>query len=156
MLVQDRVASDRLVLLGAQDEADRRSVTRRTTVRVVEPDVRVHLTDVLVRELAELEVDQQETLEDDVVEDEVDEELLVGEGQPLLAGDEREPLAQLQNKLRQLAEDRSLDVALVQRLTVGQVEEVEHDRRLDQIGRPFDHLTAPREVQHARLVAALA
>jgi hypothetical protein len=41
-------------------------------LRVEEPDVDVHLADVLVRELAELEVDQQVALEDDVVEDEVD------------------------------------------------------------------------------------
>ena len=62
-------------------------------LRVERPDVAVHLADVLVGELAELEIDQQVALEDDFVEDEVDVELLVPERQPLLPCDEREALA---------------------------------------------------------------
>ena len=107
---------------------------------VEDPHVAVHLADVLVRELPELEVDEQVALEDDVVEDEVDEEVIVVERDPLLAGDEREALAQLQEELGQLADDGSLEVTLSVLVTARQPQEIEDERRLDEVARPLDGL----------------
>jgi hypothetical protein len=76
-----------------------------------------------VGQLAELEVNQQMALEDDVVEDEVDVELLLLEGQTLQPRDECDPLAQLEEELGQLVDDRRFKVALAETLALGQVEE---------------------------------
>jgi hypothetical protein len=112
--VKDRVARDRLVLLGAEDEADGRTVAFRASLAIEETDIAVHLTDVLVGKLAELEVDQQVALEDDVVEDEVDIEMLVLEREALLPRNEGEAFADLEQEMLQLLEDRALEVTLTE------------------------------------------
>src|SRR5690606_35590848 len=72
VLVQHRVACDRLILLRAQNEADGWSVAFGATLRVEESHVAVHLSDVLMCEFSELEVDEQVALENNIVEDQVD------------------------------------------------------------------------------------
>lgn len=107
-----------------------------------------------MREPAELEVDQQVALEQDVVGDEVDEALVVVEGDPLLTRDEREALAQLQQDWDSLLR-MGLEVALAVHVMVSQAEEIEDERRLDQVARPLDGQPLSRELHHARLVPAL-
>ena len=115
VLVKHGVARDRLVLLGTEDEADGWPVTLRAPLAVEETDVAVHLADVLVGELAKLEVDEQEAFQDHVVEDEVDVEVLVLEREALLPGNEGEAFADLEQEMLQLlriALSRSLSRSL--------------------------------------------
>ena len=95
MFVQNGVPSDGFVLLSAEDKTIGRAVTIGTSLRVEHSDIAVHLADVLMRKLAEFEIDQHVALENDVIEDKVDVELLVLEGEALLPGNKREPLAEL-------------------------------------------------------------
>jgi len=113
------------------------------------------LTDILVCELPELQINQQVALQDHVVENEVDVELLVFEDETLLACDERKPFPELKEEVRELAEDRRFEIAFVQGLAFRQVEEVEDDRRLDEIDRALDGLAFSSERKNAFLVATL-
>ena len=55
--------------------------------------VAVHLADILMRQLAGLEIDQHEAFEQEVVKDEAHVEVLVLEPETLLASDEGEAFA---------------------------------------------------------------
>ena len=75
--------------------------------------------------------------------------------QALLPADEGEAFAELQEEVLELLDDRRFEVALVQPLGVGQVEEVEHVRLAERVDRALEGDSARDEVQHAGFVAAL-
>jgi len=77
-----------------------------------------------MRQLADLEIDQDETLEQIVVEDEVDVEVLLFEAKALLPGDEREPLAQFEEKGLEVLDDGLFDGRLAQGGVVLQIEKL--------------------------------
>jgi hypothetical protein len=86
-----------------------------------------------VRELAELEVDQHEAPERAIVEDEVDIEVVALEREPLLARHEAEALAHLEQEVLKAIDDRLLEVALMGRRLLAQVEELENEGVLDDV-----------------------
>jgi len=90
---QHRILRHYLVLFRAEDEADGRVILRSAAKVIEHPHIHVELADVLMGELADLEVDQNEALEEVVVENEVDVEMLGFRGDAVLAGDESEALA---------------------------------------------------------------
>src|SRR5215217_1525379 len=153
--MQDGVAGHCFVLLCAEDEANRGPIAFGPSLRIEQPHIAVHLADVLVCELAKLEVDEQVALQDDVVENEVDVEVFVLERQPLLSRHESKAPAKLEKKVRELAEYRALQVALSQQLALGEVKEIENEGVLDGVGWSFKHLPPGREVHDASLVATL-
>lgn len=63
--------------------------------------------------------------------------------------------AWIQEELGQLADDGSLEVALSVLVTVRQPQEIEDERRLDEVARPLDGLPLPSKLHHASLVPAL-
>ena len=79
-------------------------------VKVV--DVHLHLAQVLVGELADLEVDQHIAAQQAVVENQIDEKMVVVKGKALLTGFKQKALAQLQQKMLDLADDGGLQVGL--------------------------------------------
>ena len=90
------VTRDGFVSLTAKDQADWRIFTgmRPMFARVVE--VHVHLAGVGVRELAALEIDDDETTELAVKEQQIDAIPFVADAQPPLPSDKSEIAAQLQ------------------------------------------------------------
>ena len=77
-----------------------------TLEAIEEVHVHLHLAEVLVRELAELEVDEDEAAEQPVVEDEVDVEVVALERHPLLPGDEAETFAEFGQELLDAIDDQ--------------------------------------------------
>lgn len=106
-------------------------------------------------ELAELEVDQDEAAEQAVVEDEVDEEVIAVEADSLLASHETEALAELEQERLEAVDDGLLQVSLPPVRALRQVEELEHERVLDDAPRSGDLLAHARQREDAVLVPAL-
>lgn len=102
----------RVILVGAQHDADRRRLVGRLFGVVEEVDVHLHLAKVLVRELAELQIDQHEAAQEPAVGHQIDEEVIALERDAFLPGAEAEALAELEQKRLESIDDRLLEVAL--------------------------------------------
>jgi len=83
-------------------------ILRRTSRRVA-----VHLANVLVGELADLEVDEDEAFEQVVVEDEIDVELIGLIEQALLPGDEAEAASEFEEEGLKVVHDGLLQPGLM-------------------------------------------
>jgi len=144
-----------VVLLGAEDDADGLRPVLRALEPIEEVHVHLHLAEVLVRERAELEIDEHEAAEQAVVEDEVDVEVIALERHALLPRDEAEAFAQLKEERLEAIDDGLLEVALAPVRPLVEVEEFEHEGVLQHVGGHLDFVSAPREREDLVLVAAL-
>ena len=83
-----RIPCDVIVRVGAKQDPCRGVVVGLSFPFVVHLDVHIHLADVLVRELARLQIDQHEAFENVVIENKIDEVVFFLGADPFLAGDE--------------------------------------------------------------------
>jgi len=90
------------------------------------PDVAFHLADILVSQFADFQVDQLETLEQEVVKDEIDIKVLILKANPLLAGDEAEALAEFQKECLKIVDDRLFDGRFAQGWVILQIQELQN------------------------------
>jgi hypothetical protein len=74
--------------------------------------VNLHLAEVLMGELVELEVDDDVAAEEAVVEDQIDEVVVFIEGEALLAGLEEEAFAEFEEEVLEAVDDGLLEVGL--------------------------------------------
>ena len=80
------------------------------TIAVEVVHVHLHLPQILMAELVELEVDEHIAAQQAVVEDEIDEEVVLVEGEALLAGLEEKALAQFEQEVFELVDDGGFQV----------------------------------------------
>ena len=118
--------------------------------------VHLHLAQVLVGQVADLEVDEHEAAGEAVVEDEVDEEVLALQRDPLLPGHEGEPLAQLQEELLELVDEGLLQVRLQEAFILPQAGEFQDVGILDQVSRAPGFMAPLSQGHDAGLVAPRA
>ena len=123
--LEDGVAGDGFIFLGAENEADGGVVALDFEEVFVEADIAVHLADVLVGELADFEVDEDEAFQEVVVEDEVHEEFIILEDDALLAGDEGESASHFEKEGLEVVHDGLLEFGFVQAGAVWETEELE-------------------------------
>ena len=116
---------------GAQDQADRRILAGLHPVLARVVQIEVHLSGVGVAELADLEVDDDEALQTPMEEQQVDAEPRVVDSQSALATDEGEVVAEFQQEVGQVLDQRLLQVGL--RVLVLEVEELEHERVVNRL-----------------------
>ena len=69
------ITDDRGVLLRAEDDPDRRIVVWTALNVISHAHVHVHLTDVLMRQLARFEIEQDEALQQVIVENQIDKKV---------------------------------------------------------------------------------
>ena len=98
ILLEHTVANDGLVLFGTEDETDGGIIAFTANPVFEQPHIHIHLADILMGQLAHLEVNQHKTLEEIIVEHQIDEEMLGFGTDPVLPADEREAFAQFQQK----------------------------------------------------------
>lgn len=101
-----------IVFLGAEDDADRGIVVWRPLVGIEQIEVEVHLAGVLRLELADFQFDRHQALEEAMVEEQIDEVLLRSSHHPILAADEAEAIAELQDEIPQLRDQAIFQFAL--------------------------------------------
>ena len=101
-----------LVFLLAQHNADGSGFGVGFDVAIKVVDVHLHLAQILVRELANLEVDQHLATQQAVVKHQIHKEMVVGKGETLLARLKQKALAQLQQEVFDLIDDGGFKVRL--------------------------------------------
>jgi hypothetical protein len=107
-----------------------------------------------VRQLPDLQVQEDEGPGEPVVEHQVDEEMLAVERDPLLAAHEGEPLAQLEQELLELGDQGPFQVGLAEPLVLTKPGELEDQGVLHQVGRPRDLVPLAGQRDDPRLVTA--
>jgi hypothetical protein len=105
-------------------------------------------------DLAELEVDQDEAAQDAVVEDEIDAVVAVVDGDPLLAPDEGETFAQLQQEGLEMVAQHRLELRLGHPLRLGYLQELEDIGLPQKVRRLFQDLPLRCQLQALSLLAA--
>lgn len=95
---QCRIASNGFVLARAQNNSDGRIVFGKFKLIRIEPHVKIHLADILGSELPCFQIDEHETLQEVVVENQVDEIILLAIADSLLTSDKRESFSQFEKK----------------------------------------------------------
>jgi hypothetical protein len=112
------------------------------------------LTEILVRELVELQVDDQIAAEEPIVEDEVEEVVVAVECEPLLARFEEEALAEFEEKFFQMRDDGGFEFGFGVAGLFVEAEEFEDEGFFEEVVGLGDDLTLPGEAFYAVLVAA--
>src|SRR6266852_8031559 len=106
----ERVFHDRIVLVRAKNQTERGSVSFGPPLTVKVIHIELNLTKVAVRKLADLQIDQDVTLQDGVIEHEIDVKVIALERDPFLPRDEGKPFAQLQQKELKIRDQRLFQV----------------------------------------------
>lgn len=119
------VFHDDVVLFLAEDETERGAVAFRAHLAVDGFQVEVHLAGKLRLEPARLEFDHDVAVEPHVVEEQVDEEFVSADGDPVLAADVGEPLAEFHEEAGHVGGELVFEVAFPHGLSTGdEIEEV--------------------------------
>jgi hypothetical protein len=87
------IAGDRAVLFGTENEADRRILIRQGPMFASIVQVEIHLSGIGVRELADLQIDNNETAQTPIEEQQVDAVPFRAYAEPPLARNECEIVA---------------------------------------------------------------
>lgn len=74
VLLQHAIVNDGFVFFGTKNNSDCWVIICRFYPILKDPDVHIHLSDVLVGQLADLQVDQHKTLEQKIVKDQINKE----------------------------------------------------------------------------------
>lgn len=107
-----------------------------------------------MRRFVELEVDDDVATQKAVVEDQIDEVVVLIEGEALLAGLEKKAFAEFEEEVLQAVDDGLLQIVFRVASLFLQAEELQHERLFQQILRPDDDLSLLRELADACLVPA--
>ena len=108
--IVERVVSFRGSLLGTQNQPDRRVLSRLHPMLAGVVQIEVHLPCVRVTELTNLEVDDEQAAQATVKEDEVDTKPGVVDAKPTLATEERKIVAQLQEEICEMLDERLFQI----------------------------------------------
>src|SRR3954468_24264035 len=100
-----RVFHYRIVFISAKNQAERRIISRRPPFLVIIIDVELKLADIFVRQLADVQVDQDVAFQNGMVEDQVDIKMVSIQRDALLTRHDRETSAQLQEKGLQVCDE---------------------------------------------------
>lgn len=96
-----------------KDNANGRSVPLVHQFTGIVVDIHLHLLQVLMCQFSHFQVDENETFQDVIVGHQVDEEVLPIQGKTLLSCHEGEALAQLQNEVLKMVDQRLLQLTLI-------------------------------------------
>ena len=142
------------ILFLAEHDADGVVLRLGSDVAVKVVDVHLHLPEVLMRELSNLEVDEHVGSQQTVIEDKIDEEVLFVEGEPLLPGLKEKALPQFEQELFNVGDDGRLQIGLGVAGLFLNAKELQHVGVFEQVLRFDDVLSLPRQVTDRLLVAA--
>ena len=113
----------------AEHDADGRVVVFRPFQFIVHSDVHVHLSDILMGNLAHLQIYEDIAFQHHIVEHEVDEVVFRIRADMLLPGDEGEATPQFHHEITQVGDDARLQVALREAVVRLEAEKLRHHGR---------------------------
>ncbi len=100
------------ILLFAENDADGMVLRLRPDEAVEVVDVHLHLAEVLVGQLADLEIDEHIGMQEPVVEHKVYEEVFLIKGEPLLPRLKEEAFAEFKQKVLDVGDDGRFQLGL--------------------------------------------
>ena len=103
---------DGILLLLTEENADGGILAGRLHVTVKVIHIHLHLTEVLMGELVELEVDDHVATQETIIEDQVHEEVIFVEGKTFLPGLEKEAFAEFEQKALKVADNGCFEFSL--------------------------------------------
>ncbi len=98
VVVKHGVPGDGLVLFGAENQPDGRIIILGDEKVIKHADIAVHLTDILMGEFGNLEVNQQVALQNTVIKNKIDIEKFVFVLKTFLSGDKSKAFSQFQKE----------------------------------------------------------
>ena len=117
-------------------------------------EVEVHLADVVVLHVAQLQVDEHKAAQDAVVEDQIDLVMAVVDRHPVLPANEGEALAEFQKKGLEVVAEHGFELGFGNLIRLGNFQELEHVGFAQQVGGLLDDLSLRGQLQDAGLVLA--
>jgi len=145
---------DGLLLRLAEEQADGRVFLGQLHLAIVIVHIHLHLAEVLMGELVELEIDEDVTAKEAVVENEVHEVMVFIEGETTLPGLEEEAFAEFEQKVLEMGDDGRLQIGFGVAGSFLEAEKFEDEGFLEKVFRPGDELAFPGETLGAVLVPA--
>ena len=100
-----------IVLILAENDANRRIFFRQLHFAVVVVNIHLHLSDVLMLQLSDFQIEQHKAAEQAVIEHQIDHEMLFVKGKTNLPPDECEAGTKLQQELLQVVDDPAFQFA---------------------------------------------
>ena len=143
-----------VVFLPAEHDADGGILLRQLHMAVVVVHIHLHLPEVLVREFAQLQVDDEVAAQEPVVEDEVEEVVVAIEGEALLPRLKEKAFAQLQEEFFEVRDNGRFEIGFGVTGLLVEAEEFEDERILQDVFGLRDDLPLAGEAFDARFVAA--
>lgn len=113
---------DGVVFVGAEQNADGRVFIRRGFHSLVIIAIHLHLSDVLMRQFSEFEVDEREAPQGAMVKREVNVEVVAIDGDAFLTSDEEEIASEFQEKFLQMVDDGLFQIFFLEVLRLFEVE----------------------------------
>ena len=143
----------RLILVGAEQDADGWPFVRLGLLRLEVVEVEVHRPRILVAEVAENQINRDQALQPAVVEQQVDVVVLVVERDPPLTGHKTKPLPQLQQELLQVVDQCLFELRFGVPFLAFQPEELEDVRVADHLFGRCDEFAILSQLHHPRRIA---
>jgi hypothetical protein len=144
----------RLVLLLAEHDADGGILLAGFYEAVEVVHIHLHLPEVLVGDLANLQIDQYIAAQQAVIENQVHEEVFFVEGESLLARLKEEAFAHFQQEALDLADDGGFEIGLGVAAALVQPEELQNQGLFKQVARTANGLAFLGEPANALFVPA--
>jgi len=151
---REREFNQGIVFTVAEEDADGGGLVGQLHMPIEIIDIHLHLAEVLVREFVALEVDEDIAAEEAVVENEVDSEVVVVEGEAFLAGFEEKALTEFEKEGFELVDDGGFEIGFRVAGVVGEAEEFENKRIFNKVGGFFDDLSFAGQAANFVLVSA--
>ena len=121
--------SDGTVLFGTENQAHRWILIGQHPMFPSIVQIQIHLPGICVRELADFQINDNQTTEPAMKEEQVNPIPFSADAEPSLACNEREIVAELQKKFLELADEGTFEIRF--RVFIFQVKEFQHKRIAD-------------------------
>lgn len=148
------VFDEQLVLVAAEDDADRRVVAIAVFLAGEVAQIQVHLTDVVGLHVVDLQINEDEAAQDALVKDQINLVVRVVQRNAVLPPDEGETLAEFEQELLEVVAKNRFELGFRYLIRLGDFQELEDVRLAQQVGGLFDDLALRGELQDAGLVFA--
>lgn len=146
------VFDEEFVFLPGENDADGRVVAFGVLFLGEVAEIHVHLADVVVLDVVHLEVDEDEAAQDAVVEYEIDAVVGVVEGDAVLAADEGEAFAKLQEEGLEVIAEAGFETGFGEVVWLGDFQELEDVGIAQEVGGFVDGPALAGELEDGVLV----
>ena len=148
------VFHQQFVFVACENDANRRVVALGIFLVSEVAEVEIHLADVVVLDFFELQIDQNKTAENAVVENQIDAVVGVIDRYPILPTDKGEAFAEFQQEWLEVVANAGLELGFVDRVGLRDFEELEDERIAEEVGRFFHSVPLIGQLQDLLLVLA--